>query len=544
MRLALFAFLALAVPAQHVTSVVVNGRVWTGDPARPWAEAVAISGSTIRAVGSTAEITKGIPASVVRIDAKGGLVAPGFIDSHIHFLTGGRNLSSVQLRDAKTKEQFIARIRDFAKTVPPGTWITGGDWDHENWGGELPSRGWIDSVTPNHPVWVNRLDGHMSLANSKALAFARVTREVKEIEGGEIVRDANGEPTGLLKDNAMSLVNRAVPPRSPEMGERALLAAMNHVAAQGVTSVVHVGTWDDLAVFERAHKAGKLKTRVYAAVPLATWSRLREKVLKEGKGDEWLRIGGLKAYVDGSLGSHTAAFLEPYTDKPSDKGLLVIAPDKLYQQVAGAAKAGLQVMVHAIGDSAIRTQLDIFERVKKEQNLADPRFRIEHAQHIARTDIPRFARIGVIASMQPYHAIDDGRWADKVIGAERSRTTYAFRSLLDAKARLAFGSDWFVAPPTPLEGIYAAVTRRTLDGRNPNGWVPAEKITVEESLKAYTSEAAYATFEESRKGVLRPGYLADLVVIDRDLMRMDPAQIRDAKVRITMVGGKVVYEAR
>jgi predicted amidohydrolase YtcJ len=544
MRLAVLALLAFALPAQEVTSIVVNGRVWTGDPAKPWAEAVAIAGSKVRAVGSTAEIANLATASTTRIDAKGGLVTPGFIDSHIHFLTGGRNLSSVQLRDAKTKEQFIARIRDFAKTVPAGTWITGGDWDHENWGGELPSRTWIDAATPDHPVWVNRLDGHMSLANTKALTLAKITREVKEIAGGEIVRDTKGEPTGLLKDNAMGLVNRAVPPRSPEMGERALIAAMNYVAAQGVTSVVHVGTWDDLAVFERAHKAGKLKTRIYAAVPLSTWPRLRDKVAKEGKGDEWLRIGGLKAYVDGSLGSHTAAFLEPYTDKSSDKGLLVIAPEKLYEQVSGAAGAGLQVMVHAIGDSAIRTQLDIFERVKKEQKLADPRFRIEHAQHIARADIPRFAGIGVIPSMQPYHAIDDGRWADKVIGAERSRTTYAFRSLLDAKARVAFGSDWFVAPPTPLEGIYAAVTRRTLDNRNPNGWVPEQKITVEESLKAYTSEAAYAMFEEARKGVLKPGHLADLVVIDRDLTRIEPATIREAKVRITMVGGKVVYEAR
>jgi predicted amidohydrolase YtcJ len=333
-----------------------------------------------------------------------------------------------------------------------------------------------------------------------------------------------------------------VPEPSAELADRALDTAMAYVAEQGVTSVQNMGSWRDLAVFERAHQAGRMKTRIYAVVPLASWAQLRDTVAARGHGDEWVRIGGLKGFVDGSLGSHTAAMLHPFTDAPRDSGLLVNTPDDLYTWTSNADKAGLQVMVHAIGDRANRLQLDIYQRVERENGPRDRRFRIEHAQHLAPADIRRFGQLGVIASMQPYHAIDDGRWAERVIGPERSRTTYAFRSLLDAKARLAFGSDWFVAPPTPLEGIYAATTRRTLDGKHPEGWVPEQKITVEEALRAYTSGAAYASFEDGIKGTLERGKLADLVLIDRDLTRIPAEQIRDAHILMTVVGGKVVYE--
>jgi predicted amidohydrolase YtcJ len=522
----------------------VNGVVWTGEADAADAQAVAVRDGRIVAVGSDAEVRALVGSETRVVDAHGGMVVPGFIDAHVHFVDGGFRLASVQLRDAASPQEFVARIRDFAATVPAGTWILGGDWDHTLWGGELPTRAWIDSVTPHHPVWVNRLDGHMALANSAALAAAGVTSATPEIDGGEIVRLADGEPAGVLKDNAMPLIDRVVPEPPPELNDRALDAAMRYVAEQGVTSVHNMGTWQQLDVFRRAHAADRLRTRIYAAVPLDSWRHLADTVAVHGNGDEWLRIGGLKGFVDGSLGSHTAAFHEPFTDVPSGRGLLVNEPDDLYRWIAGADSAGLHVMVHAIGDRANGLLLDIYERVAREHGDRDRRFRIEHAQHIAPADIPRFARAGVIASMQPYHAIDDGRWAERVIGPDRALTTYAFRSLIDDGAHVAFGSDWYVAPPTPLEGIYAAVTRRTLDERNPDGWVPSQRITVEEALRGYTAEAAFASFEENEKGTLEVGRFADLVILDRDLRTIPPESIRDVVVSMTIVGGRIVHERR
>jgi predicted amidohydrolase YtcJ len=528
--------------------LVLIGAMWTGVPGAASAEAVAIRGDRIAAVGSEAEIRELVGPDTRVIDVADGMIVPGFIDTHVHFIDGGFRLASVQLRDARTPEEFISRIAAFARTVPAGTWITGGDWDHQNWGGELPRREWIDSITPDHPVFVNRLDGHMALANSAALAAAGVTRASAEVPGGEIVRDATGEPAGVLKDNAMSLVGRVEPEATPELLDRALAAAMQYVAEQGVTSVHNMGSWSDLATFERARRAGALKTRIYAAVPLASWERLRDTLAARGghRGDEWLRVGALKGFVDGSLGSKTAAFHESFSDEPGNSGFLVNTEEDLYRWIAGADAAGLHVLVHAIGDRANDLLLDTYERVLQEHAAdgRDRRLRIEHAQHLAPADIPRFRELGVIASMQPYHAIDDGRWAEKLIGAERSRGTYAFRSLLDAGAHVAFGSDWFVAPPTPLEGIYAAVTRRTLDDANPEGWVPGQKITIEEALAAYTREGAYASFEEQIKGTIEAGKLADVVVLDRNLLTIPPERIRDAQVVYTIVGGTVVWERR
>jgi predicted amidohydrolase YtcJ len=526
-----------------ISLAVVNARVWTGDSTRPWAEAIAVRGDRIAMVGSSAAVKK-VATDARVIDAGGQMVVPGFIDSHVHFIDGGFRLSSVQLRDAKTPAEFIARIKAFAASAPAGAWITGGDWDHEHWGGELPRRDWIDSITPKNPVWINRLDGHMGLANSAALKAAKITSASRDVAGGTIVRDTKGEPTGVLKDNAMDAMFAAVPSPPPELEDRALNAAMAYVAAQGVTSVHNMGSWENLAIFRRAHAANRLRTRIYAAVPLSTWEQLRDTIAARGRGDAWLQIGGLKGFVDGSLGSHTAAMLEPFTDAPTDTGLLVNTPEDLYRWTSGADKAGLNVIVHAIGDRAIRLQLDIFERVEKEDGPRDRRFRIEHAQHIAPADIPRFAALGVIASMQPYHAIDDGRWAEKVIGPVRAKTTYAFNTLEKAGATLAFGSDWFVAPPTPLEGIYAAVTRRTLDDQHPNGWIPEEKISVEDALRAYTRGGAFASFDENEKGVLTTGALADFAIIDRDLTRIAPETIRDAHVVLTAVGGQVVFEKK
>jgi predicted amidohydrolase YtcJ len=398
----------------------------------------------------------------------------------------------------------------------------------------------------------------MALANSAALKAAGVTRAVKDVTGGEIVRNSEGELTGLLKDNAMPLVGGKVAPPSDALKDRALEAAMKYVNAQGVTTIHNMGTWDELEVMARAWRGQRATTRMYAVVPLDTWERLKQTVDAktygaDGHGDAWFRVGGLKGFVDGSLGSHTAAFHEPFTDTrkdspadaqgaKADRGFFVNTPENLYTWISSADKSGLHVIVHAIGDRANGTLLDIYDRVARENGARDRRFRIEHAQHLAPGDIGRFKSLGVIASMQPYHAIDDGRWATNVIGPERSKTTYAFRSLLDAGATLAFGSDWYVAPPTPLEGIYAAVTRRTIDDANPGGWVPEQKITVEEALTAYTRGGAYASFEEGQKGAIRPGMLADVVVIDRDLRSIPPEQIRNARVVRTIVNGKIVHE--
>ncbi len=519
--------------------VITDGRIWTGNNDQPWAEAIAVIEDTIAVIGSTYDVKDLISDETQLISAEGRMITPGFIDSHVHFMGLGTTLKSVQLRDAKTKEEFVQSIANYASTIKVGEWILGGTWDHENWGGELPHRDWIDAVTPNNPVWIGRLDGHMSLANSLALLRAELNDDIGEVAGGSIVRNQDGRLTGIFKDNAQELVGRAIP--EPTIYDKVdiIKTAMDKVASHGVTSITDVD--GNIEVFEAVRNRHLLKTRIYAAVPLTQWRELKARVDSAGYGDKWIKTGALKAFVDGSLGSHTAVFFGPYTDNPDNQGLILNSLDSLYNWISGADEAGLHLMVHAIGDSAISSLLDIYERVGSENGPRDRRFRIEHAQHIRSSDIPRFSDLNVIASMQPYHAIDDGRWAEKVIGAQRIKTTYAFKSLLDAGVVLAFGSDTPVAPPTPLEGIYAAVTRRTLDDANPNGWVPEQKITVEEALYAYTAAGAYASYELDRKGTLEVGKLADFVIIDRDITQIPPEEIREALVMRTFVGGTTVY---
>lgn len=527
--------------AESADFIILDGNVWTGvSPAR--ADALAVKGDRIFAVGSNHAIEEFIGPDTRTIDARGKFIAPAFIDSHLHFLDGGFRLASVQLQDCDSRECFVDTLKAFIETVEPGEWIVGGDWNHNQWGGQLPEREWIDAVTPNNPVWLYRHDGHLALANSAALERAGVSDDVSEIDGGEIERTPDGSLTGVFKDNAMVLIERVIPKATPDQAERALITAMNHVAENGVGSVHHMGSWDHLAVYRRAHEAGKLITRIYSAVPLSTWERLRDEVREKGRGDGWLRIGGLKAFLDGSLGSKTAAFFDEYNDDPGNDGLFVEEIGDLERMIAAADAEGLHALVHAIGDRANHEMLNLFERVIEANGPRDRRFRIEHAQHLAPADLPRFNALGVIASMQPYHILDDGCWADEAIGPERSEHAYAFRSLLDAGAHVAFGSDWFVAPPTPIEGIYAAATRRPKDGDFPGGWVPQQKITVEEALRAYTVQAAYSSFEEDQKGSLAPGKWADLVIIDKDLTTLEGDDILSAQIECTIVGGKIVYQ--
>ena len=529
--------------------IIANGNIHTMDRNQPNAQAIAIHGDRIIAVGSNDDIKKLPGANTTVIDAKGRLVLPGFNDAHVHFMSGGFQLSSVDLRDANTPQEFAERIRDFAAKLPKGRWITGGDWDHERWpDAKLPTKELIDRYTPDTPVFVNRLDGHMALANSLALKLAGVTRETKATPGGVIVRDSKtGEPTGILKDAAQSFVWKVIPAASFEEKLAAARAATNHAASLGVTSVQDMSAGVDVGVYQTLLDRGELKTRVYAVWPLPSWDRLARTGVRAHFGSAMLRTGGLKGFADGSLGSTTALFFEPYLDAPSTSG---IPSDEMFPEgamlegVRGADRAGLQVIIHAIGDRANDNILSIYERVEKENGDRDRRFRIEHAQHLRPQDIPRFARDKVIASMQPYHAIDDGRWAEKRIGHERAKTTYAFRSLLDSGATLAFGTDWTVAPLDPMLSLYAAVTRRTLDGKNPNGWIPEQKISLEEAIRAYTIGSAYAEFQENEKGTIAPGRLGDIVILSRDIFQIDPNEIEKVKVVITIMDGRVVYEVK
>lgn len=535
---------ARARPAARA-DLIVLGNVWTGDSATPRAQAVATRGDTIIAVGDSVAVLR-LADSATRILRNGnGLVTPGFMDDHVHFLDGGFQLSSVDLRDAESPQEFIRRLAAFTRERKPGEWVTGGDWDHERWpNAPLPRREWIDSVTPNNPVFVSRLDGHMALANSLALKAGKISRATHDIAGGTIVRDPNtGEPTGVLKDEAMGPVYAVMPEPTEAQVDAALGRAMQFVASRGVTAVASVSAgWNQVAGLLRARRNGTLSLRVSLYPPLADWHRVADSLKANGPGDDWIRLAGVKGFIDGSLGSTTALFFEPYADDPTTSGLLTTPEDSLRSQIGRADSAGLQVVVHAIGEKANALVLDIYDSVAKAHGDRDRRFRIEHAQHLRPAEVERMARQHVIASMQPYHAIDDGRWAGKRLGM-RVINSYVFRSLIDHHVHLAFGSDWTVAPIDPILGIYAAVTRRTLDAKNPGGWIPEQKISVEEALRSYTAENAYGVFAESHRGRLVPGHRADLVLLDHDLFTMPPEEIGTTMVRATITGGRVVYQA-
>jgi predicted amidohydrolase YtcJ len=526
--------------------VITNANVRTMDSKRTVAHSIAVLNGRIVAIGTDAETRPLIGPRTRVIDAGGRTVLPGFNDAHVHFMETGAQLSSVDLRDAKTPEEFVRRIREFAAKLPKGRWILGGQWDHENWKpNDLPTAALIDAATPDNPVWVNRLDGHMSLANSLAMRLAGVTRDTKEISGGLIVRDPAGNPTGVFKDAAMYYVDKVVPDASFEQKLESAAAASDYAASLGVTSVQDMSAGTDIGVYQELMRQGKLKTRVYGCSPLGDYKRWENTGLHYAFGDGMLRVGCVKGFADGSLGSTTAWFFDPYLDAPNTSGLpRADVTTTMKQNIVDADKAGLQVNIHAIGDRANATILDFYQNVETVNGHRDRRFRIEHAQHLRQEDIPRFGRQNVVASMQPMHIIDDGRWAWKRLDEKRLKGTYAFRTLLDSGAVLAFGSDSPVASLNSLWGIYAAVTRRTLDDKNPNGWIPEQKITVDEAVRAFTWGSAYAEFQENVKGTLEVGKLADLVIISDDIFKIDPVKIGQVKVLTTVVNGRVVFEKK
>ncbi len=541
-----FGLFASFVSAQALKAdvVLINGKIRPMDKANSTFAAIAIKGNSIAAVGKNADILLLADSSTKVIDLKGKTVIPGFNDAHVHFSETGSQLSSVDLRDAKTPQEFVDRIKAFAAKLPTGRWILGGKWDHENWTpNNLPTAAMIDAVTPNNPVFVDRLDGHMALANSLAMSLAKVDKDTKEVAGGEIVRDANGNPTGVFRDAAMNYFSPAIPPSSWEQRLEAAQAATDHAASVGVTSVQDMSAGTDVGVFQELLRRGTLKTRIYACSPMDDYKRWEDTGVRHAFGDAMLRVGCLKSYADGSLGSTTAWFFDPYLDAPNSKGLVMADVETtMRQKIQDADKAGLQIRIHAIGDRANAAILDHFKAVDTANGPSDRRFTIEHAQHVRMDDLKRFAGQKVVASMQPFHIIDDGRWAWKRLDENRLKGTYAFRTILDSGGVLAFGSDSPVAPLNPLWGVYGAVTRRTLDEKNPGGWIPEQKISVEETVRAFTAGSAYAEFQEKMKGTLEVGKLADLVVLSDDIFSIDPVKIRDVKVLMTFVDGRLVYE--
>ena len=537
---------AQAQPAADL--IVRNAKVWTVDESHPSAQAVAVLGERIVAVGSNEEIEawRGLRTRV--IDAAGKVLLPGFNDSHVHFVDGGLALDRVPLNDATSAEEFARRIAERAKVTPKGEWITGGDWDETKWTpAKMPTKELVDSFTADTPVFLTRYDGHMALANSVTLRLAGITAQTPDPPGGVIVRDAQGSPTGALKDAAMDFVTKIEPPLSHEQRLKAVRRALAHAASLGVTSVQHMNPeYADIAIYSELLLRGELTARIYAAPLIPSVDDQVKIGIRHAFGGPFLRIGALKGYADGSLGSATAYFFDPFSTQPGNRGLLSdeMHPVSLMQdRMMRADAAGLQICTHAIGDQGISIILDLYSEVVKAHGESDRRFRIEHAQHMAAKDFERFAQLHVIASVQPYHAIDDGRWAEGRIGHDRASRTYAFRTFLNHGVRLAFGTDWNVAPLNPMLSVYAAVTRATLDGKNPGGWFPEQKLTLPEAIEAYTMGSAYAEFQENQKGSITPGKLADMVLLNDDIFAIDPVKIREVRVITTIVGGKTVWDA-
>ncbi|MBV6446215.1 MAG: amidohydrolase [Ignavibacteriales bacterium] len=522
-----------------------NGVIYTGNPQQKYVESVLTEGNLIVFAGSEAEARKKLQPGYQEINLKGALMLPGLSDDHVHFVSGGESLAGLNLRGATSTTEFTQLLQQFISGKEKGSWITGGDWDHESWEKkDLPTKEMIDDVSPDNPVLIHRFDGHIALANSVALRMAGITSATVSPPGGEIVKDKKtGEPTGILIDNAIDLVSALIPDASLKEKEEWLNLALEEAAKLGLTMVHDITYRDDLRLYQKYEKEGRLTCRIYTRMPVADFKYLAALGIQSGFGSDMLKIGSLKAFSDGSLGAASAWFFDPYVTDPNWYGLPsdIVSNDSLRSWCLQADAAGLQISVHAIGDRANSYMLDVAEEINAKNPPRDRRFRIEHAQHLRTEDIARFKKLNVVASMQPVHLVDDGNWAHKRIGEDRISSSYRFADLLAAGVHIGFGSDWWVASLNPFRGIYAAVTRRTLDGKNPNGWIPEQKISVEQAVVAYTLGNAYAAFMEDKLGTIDPNKYADFTIIDRNIFEIDPELIKDTQVLRTVVNGVTVY---
>ena len=539
-----------------------NGRIYTNDASAPWASAILVRGEVILAIGEEDEVTALSEKGTQVVDLEGHFVMPGFNDAHVHLGSAGQDALAVRLHGATSIPEVQKRLAAAIAQTKPGEWVTGSGWDHTLWQDKrFPTRQDLDSISPQNPVFLVHISGHVAVANSAALKVANITAKTPNPSGGEIEHDAAGEPDGMLKEgSAISLVESKIPPPSNERRRKGIELALADVAANGVTSIqdnslvdalgktpaANAGndTWDDFGVYRELKKEGKLAVRITEWLPFAAPLERLEQMRREGgTTDPWLRTGALKMVTDGALGSRTAAMLAPYSDDPKTTGILTMEPEKLKALAIERDKAGFQLNFHAIGDRANRVSLDTFEAVAKANGPRDRRDRIEHAQVVALSDLPRFASLQVIASMQPSHQTTDMRWAESRVGPERIKGAYAWNSLQKFGARLAFGTDYDVEVISPFRGLYACVTRELPDGGPAGGWQPQEKISLADCVRAYTSGSAYAEFMERKKGELKAGEFADFIVLSADVTRIPPAEYTKIKVLRTVVGGRAVYSA-
>lgn len=544
----LFPLLASSASPQSPKAdlVIVHAHVITMNAKQPSAEAVAIQNERIVWVGNNEDAEKLFSKSIRRLDLHGATVLPGIIDAHTHLIELGKSLLRLNLKDVAGEQEAVERVKTHVASAKPGEWILGWGWDEGKWASAYPNNQALSLASRNNPVYLTGLHGFAAWANKKALQLAGITRQTPDPENGKILRDENGEPTGILLNRAQELVEKHIPPMSLEQAKQAIELAARECVRNGLTSVHEARVSSImLQAFRELIHEGRLPVRVYVMLDAADPSLVKEWLARGPEIDphHWLTIRAFKIFADGALGSRGAALLEPYTDAPATRGVFTTPGPAIYELTRSALQKGFQVCTHAIGDAANRTVLDAYERAMREvPHARDPRLRIEHAQVLAPEDIPRFAKLGVIPSMQPTHCTSDKAWAEQRLGPERVKGAYAWRSLLATGVHLPLSSDFPGETLNPFYGIYAAVTRQDPEGNPAEGWYPEQRLTLDEALRGYTLEGAYAEFEENSKGSIEPGKLADLTVISDDITKISAKEILSIHVLKTFVGGKIVYE--